>query len=58
VFRRPEASELLAALRRAVALWYDREGWRRVQRTAMAQDFSWQQSANRYLQLYNNPADY
>lgn len=57
VFQRPEATELLAALRRAVELWYDKEGWRRVQRTAMAQDFSWQQSANRYLQLYNNPAE-
>ena len=53
VFQRPDAGELLAALRRAVALWYDQQRWQQVQRNAMAQDFSWQQSAIRYLQLYN-----
>ena len=55
VFRRPDAAELLAALRRAAALWYERATWRQLQLTAMAQDFSWQQSANRYLELYDSP---
>jgi starch synthase len=55
VFQRPDAAELLATLQRAVALWYDQPVWRKVQVTAMAQDFSWQQSASRYLQLYNAP---
>jgi starch synthase len=55
VFQHPDAAELLATLRRAVALWYDQQSWRQVQLAAMAQDFSWQQSANRYLQLYNAP---
>ena len=56
VFRRPDAGELLAAMQRAAALWYDKQSWRQVQLTAMRQDFSWQQSANRYLQLYNDTA--
>jgi len=55
VFPRPDAAELLTTLRRAAALWYDQQSWRRIQLTAMAQDFSWQQSADRYLQLYNAP---
>ncbi len=57
VFQRPDAAELLAALRRACALWYEQSVWRQVQLNAMSQDFSWQQSANRYLQLYNTATD-
>ena len=53
VFQRPEASELLGAVRRATGLWSDQASWRRLQQTAMRQDFSWQQSASRYLALYN-----
>ena len=57
VFERPDAAELLAALRRACALWYEHSAWRQVQLNAMSQDFSWQHSANRYLQLYNTATD-
>jgi starch synthase len=55
VFEHPDAAELLAALQRAAALWYDQQSWRKVQRNAMRQDFSWQQSASQYLQLYSTP---
>lgn len=55
VFQRPEAGELLACLSRATSLWYDKKTWRRLQLTAMGQDFSWQQSAQRYLALYTSP---
>jgi len=48
---------LLAAMRRSCELWYDRKSWRKVQLNAMSQDFSWQQSANRYLQLYNTATE-
>ena len=50
------ADDMLApgALRRATALWYDRQSWRRVQRNAMRQDFSWQRSADLYLRLYTS----
>ena len=53
VFQRPDANDLLATVRRACALWHDRSAWAQVQRNAMDQDFSWQQSANRYRQLYD-----
>jgi len=55
VCERPDPAELLATLQRAVALWYDQRQWRQVQLAAMAQDFSWQRSANRYMQLYTAP---
>jgi len=55
VFQRPEAGELLACLSRATSLWYDKHTWRQLQLTAMSRDFSWQQSAQRYLDLYNRP---
>jgi starch synthase len=55
VFQRPEAGELLACLSRATSLWYDKDTWRQLQLTAMSQEFSWQQSAQRYLELYNSP---
>jgi starch synthase len=55
VFEQPDAAELLTALRRAIALWYDQKQWRQVQRNAMRQDFSWQHSANLYRQLYTSP---
>jgi len=55
VFQRPEAGELLACLSRATGLWYDKDTWRQLQQNAMGQDFSWQQSAQHYLELYNSP---
>ncbi len=52
VFNEPEPGALWAALERALALWPDRDCWRRLQLAAMAQDFSWQRSARQYLELY------
>jgi starch synthase len=54
VFRRPLSGELLAAVQRAIAQWHETATWRQLQRNAMAQDFSWQQSADRYLELYRS----
>ncbi len=54
VFHRVEPAELLHAAQRALHLWQDRAAWRGVQRTAMHQDFSWERSARRYLELYRS----
>ncbi|MDX1594469.1 MAG: glycogen synthase GlgA [Gammaproteobacteria bacterium] len=43
---------ILEAVRRALALYRDRRRWRQVQRTGMAQDFSWDESAREYARLY------
>jgi starch synthase len=51
-FTPPTAPALLAAVRRAHALFGDPQAWHAVQRAAMARDVSWQASAARYLELY------
>lgn len=51
-FTPPTAPALLAAVRRAHALFADPQAWHAVQRTAMARDVSWRGSAARYLELY------
>ena len=43
-----EPAEMLAALRRALAIHRQPELWRALQRNGMAQDFSWRASAERY----------
>jgi len=45
---------LRAALHRAQRLYADAPRWRQVMRRAMAQDFSWDEAATRYLDLYQN----
>lgn len=54
VFHAPTVPELLAALNRLGALWRDPSAWRALQARGMAQDFSWDQSAARYLALYRS----
>jgi starch synthase len=46
----PEA--LVAALRRALALFGNRPAWRRVQKAGMRQDLSWDASARQYVEVY------
>lgn len=57
VFREPEPDAFQAAVQRAINLWYDKERWRQIQANAMSRDFSWQQSAARYLELYGSSID-
>ncbi len=56
VFAPASAEALLAAVRRAAALWRDRAAWREVQRNGMARDFGWRASARRYAELYRRLA--
>lgn len=46
----PEA--LINAITRALNLYRDRRSWLRFMRQAMAQDFSWETSVQRYVELY------
>jgi len=52
VFDDPTPEALMEALRRAIALWHDKTAWMRLVRNGMRQDWSWQASAARYVQLY------
>jgi starch synthase len=53
VFEDENVLGLVSALRRALALYSEPLIWRRLQLQAMAQDFSWDVSAVRYLSLYS-----
>ncbi len=53
VFQEPRADALVAAVRAAQRVFADRQAWQRLMQNAMAQDFSWEQSATRYLDLYH-----
>jgi starch synthase len=43
-----------AALSRALAAYRDKKIWRQLQKTGMAKDFSWDASAQRYIELYDS----
>jgi starch synthase len=43
---------LLGGVGRAVSAYHDKKLWRQLQKNGMAKDFSWEASAQRYLELY------
>ncbi len=56
VFHPASVSALVGAVERAVALYRNPEAWRAMQRAAMARDFSWTASAERYVAVYRAAA--
>jgi len=47
-----DAKEFLNQIKRAIHFYFQPEHWSRLIRNAMTSDFSWQRSAEEYLQLY------
>jgi len=45
---------LLDACRRASELFRNKRGWRQLQKSGMARDFSWETTAKHYLELYRD----
>jgi starch synthase len=56
LFEREDVDALVAGVRRALAAYRDPARWRRIQRAAMARDFSWAAAARRYADLYRRLA--
>lgn len=54
VFEHGNAGAFQWAVERAVGLHADPEKWHRIVESGLAQDFSWNRSAKRYLDLYND----
>ena len=55
VFRRANTRELVEATQRAMALYRDdRDAWLRLQKTGMAQDYSWNSRAAEYIAVYES----
>ncbi|MDD5626139.1 MAG: glycogen/starch synthase [Patescibacteria group bacterium] len=47
------SQKFLVAIKRALKFYQNKKIWRKIQINAMSQDFSWHQSAKKYLKLYN-----
>jgi starch synthase len=45
---------LISACRRATELFRNKRGWRQLQKNGMARDFSWETTAEQYLDLYRD----
>lgn len=56
IFDEPTPEHLLGALQRALACQQQPKTWKRLIFQGMQQDFSWRQSAQRYLALYRDAA--
>jgi len=56
-FEEPNAAALLEATRRALSYFGQPIIWRKIQRAAVGQDFSWTRSAQAYLELYRSLRD-
>ncbi len=54
LFKQAAAPPLARALKRALETYKDQRRWRGLQLRGMAQDFSWQQAAQKYYDLYLN----
>ncbi len=52
-FQHAESDALLEAIKRSLILFDNKPLWRKMQRSAMKKDFSWQNSARQYLALYD-----
>lgn len=52
VFDKAHYMSLMGAVRAGIKIYADRERWQKIQRAGMAQDFSWENSARKYLELY------
>ncbi|HOQ17841.1 MAG: glycogen synthase GlgA [Epulopiscium sp.] len=56
VFNEYNSYAMLAAIRRAIAAYHDKESWKKLIRNAMASNHSWEDSAKEYLNLYKELA--
>lgn len=53
LFKESSSPALADTLRRSLDIFKDQRRWRGLQRRGMKLDFSWEKSAKRYLELYN-----
>ncbi|NLG73517.1 MAG: glycogen synthase [Chloroflexi bacterium] len=56
LFDKESASALSEAIRRALAVYENRDAWTQLQQRCMQQDFSWDRFARQYLTLYRSLA--
>ena len=52
VFHQPDGDELYAAIERAAEAYHQPDIWKKLQINAMSRDYSWEQSAKQYANIY------
>jgi starch synthase len=52
LFEESTSQELADTIRRALGIYQDQRRWQGLQRRGMRKDFSWERSAKKYLELY------
>lgn len=52
VFAKYSADELLKTVKKALAVYQTQDKWKKLMEKAMRRDFSWAESAKKYVQLY------
>jgi starch synthase len=52
LFEEPTSQALANTIRRAIMVYKDQRRWQGLQRRGMRKDFSWERSAKKYLELY------
>jgi starch synthase len=57
VFKGKTSDACIRALRRALAAYQDKKTWRALQMRGMESDFSWEASAEEYVELYRKAID-
>jgi starch synthase len=57
-FKTYSEMSLLATVVRALETYKDKETWQKIVKRAMAQDFSWDKSANKYKELYQKAIEF
>ena len=53
-FKMYDANELLKAIKKALSIYQDKKNWGKLMQNAMKVDFSWERSAKKYVELYQN----
>jgi starch synthase len=48
------SAEMMTALKKALTVYADRDAWQALMIRAMSEDWSWDRSAEKYMQLYRN----
>lgn len=52
-FKKATREDMLEAVKRAVEVYKDKDMWRTLQKNGLKNDFSWEASAKKYIELYN-----
>jgi starch synthase len=53
-FKNYDSREMVRAVQRAVQAYADQAVWRKLMKTGMNKDFSWETSAKKFIQLYRS----